>query len=123
MTMTRLTKTFVDRLSNTEKGHTYHFDSELKGFGVRVGKQSKVFFAESRVNGRTVRVKIGSYGAVTSDQARKKAKSLLGAMAENKNPNAQKRADKSKAWILPRFRSGKSNPRRNSDGVKTCERC
>jgi len=47
----KLTKNVVEKLPYAEKGQDYYTDTELKGFGVRVGKQSKTYFAEKRVGG------------------------------------------------------------------------
>ena len=57
-----LTKTNVDLLPFSSSGVVLYFDQKLTGFGVRVSKTTKTYFAESRVNGKTRRVKIGLHG-------------------------------------------------------------
>ena len=63
------------------------FDSEVNGFGVRVppsGKRS--YLVQYRSGGRTRRIAIGQHGTVTVEQARKRAKELLGSVAAGQNP-------------------------------------
>ncbi len=76
------------------------WDSELKGFGIRVTPGSKTYVAESRVRGETCRVKIGKHGELTAEQARKEAKTLLGQMARGLNPNKQKLEQRAKSKTL-----------------------
>lgn len=96
----KLTKTEVEALSHPEQGQRLYFDSELKGFGVRVTPNAKAYFAESRVDGKTVRVKLGRHGELTAEEARKKAKQLLGSMAGGSNPNKLKKEAKAKSVTL-----------------------
>ncbi|MFT4571944.1 MAG: hypothetical protein ACI8TX_003469 [Hyphomicrobiaceae bacterium] len=42
----RLTKGRVAALPHPENGQTIHRDSELRGFGLLVGKQEKSYFVE-----------------------------------------------------------------------------
>jgi hypothetical protein len=46
----------------------------------------KTYLAQYRSGGRTRRVKIGRHGVLTADQARARAKELLGAVAKGDNP-------------------------------------
>ena len=55
----RLTRRAIDEIPFTQKGQVLFRDAILPGFGLRVGTQSKVFFAEGQVNRRTRRVTIG----------------------------------------------------------------
>ena len=70
-------------------GQVLYFDTQLRGLGIRVGRVSKTFFVERRVNGKTRRLTIGRYGVLTCEQARKEALRLLGAMAMGSDPNAE----------------------------------
>ncbi|MEO3430534.1 tyrosine-type recombinase/integrase [Pelagibius sp. CAU 1746] len=84
--MARLTKRTVEALP-TREGDYIVFDDDVSGFGVRVlpsGK--KTYMVQYRNGGRTRRIAIGKHGAVTADQARTRAKELLGAVAGGDNP-------------------------------------
>lgn len=87
----RFTKRAVEALSHPEKGQVLYRDELLRGFGVRVGAQSKVYYVEGQVAGRTRRVTIGRADAVPVDEARKRALGILSDMAAGVDPNAEKR--------------------------------
>lgn len=42
----KLTKSLIDSIPYPDSGQMFYRDSELKGFGLRVGTGSKVYFAE-----------------------------------------------------------------------------
>lgn len=96
----KLTKTFIESLPFPETGQTFYRDSQLRGFGLRVGKNSKVYYAEAKVNDKTVRVTIGHHGLFTAEQARLEARSILGMMARGINPNDVDKARKAKSVTL-----------------------
>lgn len=96
----KLTKTFVDSIPFPENGQTFYRDSEIKGFALRVGATSKVYIAENKVNGKTVRVSIGKHGIYTAEQARNEAKELLLLMSKGINPNDQAREQKTRSMTL-----------------------
>jgi integrase len=84
--MAKLTKRVVDALTTREKDY-FVFDEEVMGFGIRVlpsGK--KTYIAQYRSGGRTRRVKIGRATVLTPDEARARAKELLGDVAKGENP-------------------------------------
>ena len=92
-----LTKTVVDASEKADK--RYHvWDSELAGFGLRVEPTgAKTFIAKYRANGggRTATqrvVTIGRFGTLTTDQARKQAKKILGGAAVGTDPAAELQA-------------------------------
>lgn len=87
----RFTKRAVEALPHPQKGQVLYRDELLRGFGVRVGAQSKVFYVEGQVAGRTRRVTIGRADAVPVDKARKRALGILSEMAAGVDPNAEKR--------------------------------
>jgi len=90
--MPKLTKTVLDRLPLPESGYSIHLDTELKGFGVRVTPTGvKSFYLEKRINGKPRRIKIGRYGEMTAEQARKEAIKLSGQIATGGDPVAEKR--------------------------------
>lgn len=84
----RINKSTVDALPYSPGAPAFHRDSELKGFGVRVGVRSKVYFAEGKLDSRTVRVSIGRHGAVSVDAARSRARVILGQLAAGVRPTA-----------------------------------
>lgn len=90
----RLLKSIVDGIPLTTSGRSYYRDSDLKGFGLRVGTCSKVYFAEGKIRNRTVRVTIGKHGVFTTEQARNHARAILGQIALGINPNEAKREDR-----------------------------
>ena len=71
----------------------------LAGFGVKATPTGrKVYLVQYRLGGRkgrTRRITIGQHGAFTAEQARKKAKALLGEVAAGRDPAAER--DKAKA--------------------------
>ena len=46
----RLTRRAIDEIPYSQEGQVLYRDTMLPGFGMRVGAQSKVFFAEGQVN-------------------------------------------------------------------------
>ena len=79
----KLTKRNIDQLGATNRRFTV-WDGELPGFGLRIGPtgiQTFVVKYRAEGGGRTAPQRlmaIGRYGVVTPDQARKKAKAILG---------------------------------------------
>lgn len=96
----KITKSFVDNIPYPDTGQNFYRDTELKGFGLRVGTGSKVYFAEGKVDNKTVRVTIGHHGVFTPEQARTEAKSILGMIARGINPNDAYKAKKAKSVTL-----------------------
>lgn len=96
----KLTKTLIDSIPYPESGQVFYRDTELKGFGVRVGTGSKVYIAEGKVDGKTVRVTIGRHGVFTAEQARQEARAILGQIAKGINPNDAAKAKRAKSVSL-----------------------
>lgn len=96
----KLTKTAIDRLPFVQQGQVDYCDTELKGFGVRVGASTKTYFALRRVNGRRVRTIIERHNVMTLDKARDKAKQLLIDMKAGTNPNAEKKKKQDRGITL-----------------------
>ncbi len=70
----------------------FYWDTELRGFGVKVTPQSKTFILQKDVNGCSKRVTIGRFGEWTADEARKYARELVVQMGKGIDPNEEKRA-------------------------------
>ena len=87
--MPKLTKRIVDGLESDGAKHgTLFWDSELKGFGIRVFPSgSKTFVVKFRAqSGRQRWLKIGTFGAMTADQARDRAKIELAKVVSGEDP-------------------------------------
>jgi len=81
-----LTKRYLDNITPAEK-EKIHWDSNYKGFGVRASpKGRKTFVVQYRQGSRTRRVSLGTFGNLTVDEARKKAKRILGEVASGYDP-------------------------------------
>jgi hypothetical protein len=82
----RLTKRVVDSLP-ADRDRVV-FDAELKGFGVRVKAHGpKTFVIQFRNReGRSRRMSLGQYGALTVDEARRSATVELGRVAAGEDP-------------------------------------
>ncbi len=95
----RLTKRIADQAVASSKP-SFVWDSELRGFGLRVEPTgTKSFVLRYRLrhlgpSGPKRFFTIGRYGPVTVDQARDKAKELLGAVSLGHDPAAKLAADK-----------------------------
>lgn len=87
MPKAKLTENFVTGLAFTEAGQVIYTDTELPGFGLVVGKNTKTYFAQRDVNHKTVRVTIGKHLLIKNREAREEAKSFLLRMAKGENPN------------------------------------
>ena len=87
----RLTKRAVESIQPHEKNELLIWDSELKGFGVRVFPTGRrTYFIQYRnSHGDTRRKKIGVHGIITADLAREEAKKLLGDVAKGQDPSVE----------------------------------
>lgn len=90
MTARRLTKRIVDATKKSMKD-TYVWDSELKGFGLKVTpKGRKVYIAQYRIGKRTRRITVGTHGVLTTEDARKKARIALGQVLAGIDPAGER---------------------------------
>ncbi len=90
--MAKIMKRTVDALQ-AEAGHdVFAWDTELRGFGVRVKPSGvKSYLIQYRnVEGRTRRLVLGQHGALTPEAARDLAREKLTAVAEGENPSADR---------------------------------
>ncbi len=90
----RLTKKIIDALHcDRNNGERFTaWDEALRGFGVRVAPSGrKVFILSYRANGRKRLLTLGTYGAITLDQARDLAKARLGEVVRGSDPVEQRR--------------------------------
>ena len=98
----KITKSKIDSIAFVEQGQpaAVYRDSELIGFCLRVGEQSKTFYVNRRVEGKPAWIRIGTYGAITPDQARRHAIQELGKMESGINPNNEKKVQRIEGMTL-----------------------
>lgn len=87
--MAKITKRVVDALRADRERDVFAWDSELKGFGIRVKPSGvKSFLIQYRnAEGRTRRLVLGQHGALTPDNARDIARKKLAAVADGDDPS------------------------------------
>lgn len=91
--MPKITKRLVDGLEPDPEREVQVWDSELRGFGVRVqpsGTASYFVFYRTP-EGRQRKLTIARVGAVTPDEARRVAREKLGATTKGEDPSADRR--------------------------------
>ena len=84
MAKIKLTKRIVDSTACPEEGQLFLRDKEISGFAVRLTKGQKSFILEKRINGRTRRITLGPYGALSVEMARKMAAGLFKGRIQHK---------------------------------------
>ncbi len=88
--MPSLTKRVVDAAKPRDERY-FVWCGALPGFGVRVYPSGrKVFVAQVRVGRQQRRVTVGSFGAFTVDAARSRAKAIIQAAANGRDPQREK---------------------------------
>ena len=92
--MGKITKRAVDALGSKPNKDVFAWDSEMRGFGVRVKPSgAKAYLIQYRnIEGRTRRLVLGSCGVLTPEQARGLARQKLAAVAEGADPSADRHA-------------------------------
>ncbi len=93
-------KPTVDESGKKKYKERYITDTNLRGFGVIIGSSKKTYYAEKRINEKTVRLRFGEHGQITTEQARRKAQKILGSMADGINPTEEKKLAKVKGVTL-----------------------
>jgi integrase len=120
--MPKMTKRAVDALDRPRKSQEFLWDSELRGFGVRVVPSGlKTFIVQYRTAaGRSRRLAIGRYGLITVEQARDQAKIKLGMVASGVDPAEQEDVPEDSMtvsdlcdWYLKEAKAGLILGRRN----------
>lgn len=102
--MPRITKKLVDDAQPSAREFTL-WDSELKGFGLRVrpsGARSYVVIYRRAGEGRRApvrRMTIGAAGKITPDEARRAAKRILGSIAQGDDPAANRAQERRAATM------------------------
>ncbi|MDR4485289.1 MAG: site-specific integrase [Nitrospirales bacterium] len=89
-TRTRLTKRKIDAITLPKSGEVILRDQDLPGFALRATKGAKTFVVEKRIKGRLHKVKVGTYGPFTIDQAREAARDTLGKLSRGEPLSSQR---------------------------------
>jgi integrase len=119
--MPKITKRTVDALEPRPGTDYFVWDSELRGFGVRVrASGAKAYLLQYRNDeGRTRRLMLGRHGPLTPEQARVLARQRLGEIAKGEDPAEDRRAVREGLtvaelcdWYLEHARSGRILGRR-----------
>ena len=100
MSREKLTDKVVAALEQPKKGQDLIWDTECRGFGVRLTKGAKVFIVQGLVNGKDRRVKIASTDTFSTSEARKRARAYQQLMASGIDPNLQKKQQKAASITL-----------------------
>jgi hypothetical protein len=91
MSTKKLTKPVVDALLTADRD-VFVWDTELRGFGIRVKPSGvKTFLIQYRTaQGTSRRMTIGRYGVLTVDQARKEARLKLADVTKGADPKSER---------------------------------
>lgn len=96
----KLTKSTVESASLPEKGQSFLWDDDLKGFGLRLTPTARTYIVQARVNGATRRVTIGRHGILTVQEARREAIAVLSRMTKGMDPATEKKRLKAESVSL-----------------------
>ena len=74
--MPKLTHTFALNAEHVATGQARHWDTEIKGFGLFCGKQSKTWIFQRDIAGKTKRERIGRFPQIPARAAREAAQEM-----------------------------------------------
>ena len=98
--MSKLTQSFVKSIAvSPGESQTFYMDDELTGFGLRVSPTKKVFYLQMRVGRKVLKRKLGEYGPMTVDQARKNALQMKAQLLDGRDPYEERRRGASDATL------------------------
>ena len=98
--MSKLTQSFVKSIAvSPGESQTFYMDDELTGFGLRVSPTKKVFYLQMRVGRKVLNRKLGEYGPMTVDQARKNALQMKAQLLDGRDPYEERRRGASDATL------------------------
>ena len=96
----RLTQASIAKLP-TDKPDAIYYDDELDGFGIRIrAGGSRNFIVRYRLGGLERRHTVGSASVLNVEEARKKARKVLVAVDEGRDPTAEKATKRATASLL-----------------------
>ncbi len=87
--MPKLTETFARKLPQSKTGTEKHWDSEVRGLCLFVGKRSKTWYFQKDVGGQTKRIMIGRFPVISAQAARQTAMELALEMGRGAGKVAQ----------------------------------
>ena len=97
----KINKTAVDGAKAPATGQAFIWDTEIKGYGLRVtAGGGKSFIVQKRIGGKDRRVTLGRYPEITAEQARKLALAHIGEIASGGDPIAAKATKEVQAKTL-----------------------
>jgi integrase len=119
----KITKREVDSLPFAEYDkQNFYWDTELKGFGLRVGSETKTFIAQRDINGKTRRINIGKYGTWTVEEARRIAREKLLKMEQGIDEVAEKNKKQAgEITLLDAWKIHKANMKNKSASKNTID--
>ena len=95
----RINKRNVDAIG-ADGSDRFYWDADIPGFGFRVRASGRKYFvAQFRANGRLRRMTIGPYGAVTPEEARKRAMALVAEAKGGSDPAERRDAERRAATV------------------------
>jgi hypothetical protein len=97
---TKITQAFVERVPLSPGRNATYTDCELRGFMLIVGATGKRYYAQTLVNGRQVRVKVGDHPTLNAREAREAARQRLANMKAGNDPNEDKRRARARGLTL-----------------------
>lgn len=103
--MSGLTKRHIDDARCGARREMRLWDSDPRGFGVRVKATGvATFFVQytSPIDGRKTRYTLGQYGRLTLEEARKEARKVLGYVAKGEDPGRERRTHQMQAKLTAR---------------------
>lgn len=96
----RLTDKLVKALASPKSGNRITYDTEIKGFGLRMtAGDARAFVLNYRVNGRERRYTIGAYPDWSVAAAREEARRLKREVAKGHDPMGQRHADRAAPFV------------------------
>ena len=98
---TKINKGAVDGAETPAIGQAFIWDTEVKGFALRITSGgTKTFIVQKRIAGKDRRVTLGRYPEITAEQARKLALTHIGEIAKGNDPIAAKATEEVQAKTL-----------------------
>src|SRR5215203_337466 len=96
----KLTQASIARLP-TDKPDAVYYDDDLPGFGIRIrAGGSRNFIVRYRLGGLERRHTVGSVSVLSVEEARKKARKVLVAVDEGRDPSVEKASKRASASLL-----------------------
>lgn len=117
----KLTKTRVERVRPDPDRDVVVWDAELRCFGLRVKPSGRrTYIVQYRAEGRSRRMTLGRHGIITAEQARRKARVVLGTVAGGEDPASARdtaRASPTMAALAERYLREHAIPHKKPSSV------